>query len=109
MNYLSPLLRKLLGGVIKHYIREREREKPGFLAEELLLREKEKRKKKMSATSTMDADIVVTSRTYALSAARKSSSSIDHFPAADIVHASSSFRHGAIIYQETRMGPCTFE
>lgn len=45
MNYLSPLLRKLLGGVIKHYIREREREKPGFLAEELLLREKEKRKK----------------------------------------------------------------
>ena len=70
---------------------------------------KKRKEKKMSATSIMDAGVVVTSRTYALSAARKSSSSIDHFPAADIVHASDSFRHGAIIYQETRMGLCTFE
>jgi len=105
MHYLSPLLRKLLGGVIKHYIRERERDTWISSAEELLLREREKREKKMSATSIANA----ASRAYALSAARKSSSSIDHFSAVDIVHASDSFRHGAIIYQETRMGPRTFE
>lgn len=109
MHYLSPSLRKLLGGAIKHCNRERKRERKalGFPGARSFCSVKKKKKKK--CPQQVPPDAVIASRACALTAARKSSGPIDHFPAADIVHASGFFRHGTIIYQETRMGPGTFE
>lgn len=98
MHYLSPLLRKLLGEAMRHRaIRERDAWvslRPGRRAASVPRRnQKEKKefnkdKKSDAANQHLAPGIITLRECCALSIARKSSGSIDHFPAADIVRAS---------------------